>query len=137
MSDKTLISVNCPKCGHGQNAIFWQSLNATIDPEAKQELLQGKFHMFHCEQCGHEAFMNASFLYNDMEKSFSIRYCPPHVLDDDEFLDLFNVNGEMNLPELENVRISDHLLRPHIVFDMNEVIHYIVFRDKLYERSKR
>lgn len=139
LSDKTLITVNCPKCGYNQNVIFWKSLNATIDPEAKHALLQGTFHMFHCERCGHEAFLDAGFLYHDMEKKFTIRYCPITSLDDNEFLDLFNVNGEMDMQGLglDNVRVSEHLARPHIVFDMSEVIHYIVFRDKLYERNKQ
>ena len=45
-------SVTCRACGHEQPFTVWRSLNVTLDPEQKQELLDGRLTRSTCQQCG-------------------------------------------------------------------------------------
>lgn len=56
----------CPKCGHEQEFLVWQSLNGDINPEAKQQLIDGTLFHFECEKCGDKSNVDYSMLYHDM-----------------------------------------------------------------------
>ena len=134
MSRKQLTTIACPRCGHTQEITVWHSLNATLDPQAKQELFDGRINLFHCAACDVRALLNVDFLYHDMERHFSIRYCPPESIQDDAVLSQFTTAGKLNLPELSDVKLSPALQEPQIVFDMHEVVRYIRFREALWTR---
>lgn len=64
----------CPNCGHEQDFIVWQSLNGDIDPEAKQQLLDGELFNFQCEECGNISNVDYPILYHDMTHKAMIYY---------------------------------------------------------------
>jgi hypothetical protein len=76
MSQKHSIEVECPGCKVTVNVTVWSSLNATLEPEAKSDLFQGKINHFQCPHCNHTAFLQASFLYHDMEHKWEIELQP-------------------------------------------------------------
>ena len=64
MSMERTESVTCPKCGKASDFIIWESLNADIDPEAQQQLIDGSIFHFTCPECGHKSNVNYGMLYH-------------------------------------------------------------------------
>lgn len=65
--------VICPKCGKEGKVIVWDSLNADIDPWAKERLINGELFSFKCE-CGYSAYVDFQVLYNDMTHNVMVYY---------------------------------------------------------------
>ena len=70
-------SVRCPGCGNEQPFVLWQSLNVTLDPEKKQELLEGRLTRFTCGKCGQPTEVVYRLLYHDMERRLMVWLVPP------------------------------------------------------------
>ena len=47
MSMRNPERLDCPKCRNIQTVDVWRSLNATINPEARNDLFEGKINIFH------------------------------------------------------------------------------------------
>ena len=58
MSNVISKDVTCPKCGHNMGAHLYISINATNDPQFKEDLLSGRLLSFTCESCGYQAQYN-------------------------------------------------------------------------------
>ncbi|HNQ74228.1 MAG TPA: CpXC domain-containing protein [Verrucomicrobiota bacterium] len=65
MSLPCQIEVTCRSCGNKQSLTFWQTLNASLNPEAKAALLDGSLHRFRCAHCGAEDEVLYPILYHD------------------------------------------------------------------------
>lgn len=91
MSKKSTQKITCPKCGHEQEEVIWDSVNVTIDPEAKQKIKDGNFFTFHCAQCGYEAPLAYPCLYHDMEQGLLAWLLPG------------NGNKERNLDQINSM----------------------------------
>ena len=65
-------SVTCPSCGHQQDFVAWESLNATLNPLEKEQLLTGTLTRFTCEKCKESVDVVYPLLYHDMEKQFMV-----------------------------------------------------------------
>lgn len=74
MSMERKETITCPECGHTQDFIIWQSLNGDLDPEAKQQLLDGTLFRFECDKCGHKSNVDYGILYHDMRHQVMIYY---------------------------------------------------------------
>ena len=74
MSKERRETVTCPACGNVQNFIVWQSLNGDLDPEAKQQLLDGTLFRFVCSKCGCTSHVDYNILYHDMTHKAMIYY---------------------------------------------------------------
>jgi hypothetical protein len=137
MSKIETIKVECPECKEKQTTTLWHSLNTTLDPEDKELLFAGKINTFHCQKCSHEAFIPIDFMYHDMRKLFCVQFYPPHKLEDDQFFNSFTSEGLPAWGEMigNMAKQVPHLMRPHIVFDMGELIRYVMFRDGLAARQ--
>lgn len=119
--------VVCPKCSTKQEAKIWQSINLSVDPEAKQKLFNGEVNRFECPKCGEIAYMDVPFMYHDMENEFVVQFFPPSVIQDKTFLKQFTPQGKLKM----DMGIEGYFSEPHIVFSMQELVMYIIFRDKL------
>ena len=76
MSNVISKEVTCPKCNEKHSAHLFISINATNDPQFRDDLLSGKLLSFKCENCGHEGQYTYPLLYNDMKKRFMIYLIP-------------------------------------------------------------
>lgn len=144
MSLNEEIDIDCPQCGTVTKVTIWNSLNVSADPWAKAQLLQGRVNLFSCPGCKMEAFLPVPFLYNDMNSQVSVQYLPFEQVTEGNALEMFNKKGQLKLadtmankPPLEDHIDLDYMLNPHVVFDMRELIRYIIFRDKLNEGGLR
>jgi hypothetical protein len=130
--------LNCPNCGHLQDNVVWTSLNVSLDPNLREKLFNGEIDVLVCRKCGNRAFVNVALLYHDMHRQYCVQYYPVQAIEDAEFLKRFNKDGKLKIDGLSRVmgEIGHYFMEPHIVFDINEMIQYIKFRDKLHDLHK-
>lgn len=131
MSNVELIEIECPECKTKQATRVWRSLNPSHDPEDKELLFRGKINLFSCEGCSYEALIPIDFIYHDTAKFYCVQFYSPLSLENDEFFNSFTSEGLPTWIEtLGNLaKQAPHLLQPHVVFDMGELIRYVKFRD--------
>ncbi len=51
MSMERPVVLSCPECEHARTVVFWDTLNADVSPETREQLLQRKINVFECEAC--------------------------------------------------------------------------------------
>ncbi|MFP4475130.1 MAG: CpXC domain-containing protein [Desulfatibacillaceae bacterium] len=138
MSVTNSTEIECPECKSRQKVEYWDSINVTTNPELRDKLFQAKLNRFVCSECQYEAFLNVPLLYNDMEKRFCAHFFPRDILDQQEFYEHFTVEGrhpEENFPK-EALDAVPYLLSPHLVFSMDELLCYVIFRERLWEKKQ-
>lgn len=125
--------LQCPKCSHTTRTTVWESINVTIDPHLKEQLFAGRINMLDCGHCNSKTFINAPLLYHDMNLRYCAQFFPRQALDSGSFYDSFNVDGSLAMHGAGSMfaSMANYIAQPHIVFDMSELLHYIVFRDRL------
>jgi len=118
--------------------MVWDSINVSIDPELKRKFYAAEVNLFECAICRVKTFISAPLLYHDMSMQFCVQYYPPEALDDEGFYREFNADGSlaMTIPAAF-AGLAAYLKRPHIVFNMNEMIRYVAFRDRVAAASKK
>ena len=76
MSNVISKEVTCPKCSKSSSAHIYISINATNDPQFREDLLSGKLLDFTCPHCGRKGRCAYPLLYNDMRRRFMIYLIP-------------------------------------------------------------
>ncbi len=132
MSIKRIEEISCPACGQVQRMLVWSTVNA-MDPAAAQLVRDQRVNVFHCEQCGHEDFVDESLLFHDMEQRYCIQYVSRADMGSPGYYANISKRGTVILDPLSQ-RIVDrkgesYFNHPHFVFSMREMAAYIVFRD--------
>ena len=129
MTQQATHSIQCAKCETTQEVTVWNSLNVGLDPELRQRLFQGEINKFCCSNCQYTGFMDSPLLYHDMRREFAVQYYPPHCLDDPGFLNLFEPG---NPPIVKGLpKNTGYLRRPHMVFNMHELLNCILFHERI------
>lgn len=140
MSISNKEKIPCPQCKHEEEVTLWASINVSLNPELKEKLFQAKINQFKCNQCGYETYISIPLFYNDMDREFSIQYYHPEQMEEKDFFNQFEPNFPTRLshkmPEEMEQLAPEYLMRPHIVFDMNELIRQILFYEKLLKPKK-
>jgi hypothetical protein len=132
MSIKIDVEVQCPKCKGKSMTTIWQAINIPLSPDGKEALLKGEINIFRCPHCGDEEFLDTGLLYHDMEKNFCVKYLPVGELDDVEGLKTtFNEDGKLKIDPAVMGEAPDYFKNTHVVFSMEELRIYVIFRDKL------
>lgn len=134
MSLEKEVEIKCPKCGELQKTMLWKSLNADVDPQAREALLKGQINIFTCQKCNFRSPFPISLMYHDMTRQFCIQYFPVHYVEKDDFLKEFTKEGCLNLTRTP--QMPDYMTQPHIVFDMDDLRYYVMFRERLFEHFK-
>ena len=139
MTEIKSIKVSCPDCGCEQEVQIWRSVNVTLDAGLRDRLFNGEINRFECISCGVTKFMNAPMMYHDMERQFAIQYLPEELIEDEEELSAYNADGSVNTEHFppKMIESGSYIFRPHIVFDMREMLRYILFREKLAKRGEQ
>lgn len=76
MSNVISKEVSCPKCSHTGSAHLYISINATNDPQFRDDLLSGKLLEYTCPNCGYQGRYTYPLLYNDMKRRFMVYLIP-------------------------------------------------------------
>jgi predicted RNA-binding Zn-ribbon protein involved in translation (DUF1610 family) len=143
MSKSNNHEIECPECGETQEVTVWDSINVDLDPALREKLFAADINQYHCSSCGYEMFLDAPLLYHDMTRQFFVQYHPSSSFDDpDNAFRRYDVTGDLDLTSSLDMKMHAektgkyYLTMPHVVFDMNEMILYILFREFLYSRGK-
>jgi hypothetical protein len=134
MSVSEKITMKCPGCGAEQSATVWKSLDATSDPAIREALFAWEINVFVCSECDFRAQLPVGLLYIDPSKRFSVQYYPVDALGRDEFYGNFRQDGEP-IEDTDNKSDDVTATKPHMVFDMAEMMRYIVFREIAFEKG--
>jgi len=134
MTQEKMVEVTCPKCQNEQEVKVYDSLNVTLNPAEKVTLFEGKINVFECEVCGHKALLAVPFLYHDVERSFCIYYFPAEYVEEDEFIRHWvTAEGKLRLPQVQAGQIPGYMADAQIVFSMQELLNYVVFRERVID----
>lgn len=76
MSNVISKEVSCPQCSHTGSAHLYISINATNDPQFRDDLLSGKLLSYTCPNCGYQGRYTYPLLYNDMKRRFMVYLIP-------------------------------------------------------------
>jgi hypothetical protein len=125
--------INCPKCETSHNVQIWQTVNVTNDPDLKKKLLDGEINIFKCDSCDFESYIPIPLLYHDMELKYCVQLVPFDIAVEDDFLQNYDSEAQLTGVMSQMKQFTPYLAKPHIVFNMQELILYILFRDKLAE----
>src|SRR5438105_3430619 len=74
MSKPDTTSIKCPTCGHVSSITFWSSVNATLSPTLRQQIMSDDMRNHVCLGCGQNLVINTDLLYHDMNLKFMIFY---------------------------------------------------------------
>jgi len=124
--------IKCPLCGNKIRVILWDTINATLSPKKREELVQGKINVVECPSCKKTFKVSKSLLYHDMARNFMVWYYPFESTKHRSFFVEFSADG--NLEDnvgLAKDEIPEYMKNVHYVFSMDEMIRYILFREKL------
>ena len=112
---------------------MWRSLSPSVDPGNKELLFAGKINLFTCEGCSYRALIPIDFIYHDPVQKYCVQFYSPYSVENTNFIHDFRSDGLPMWVETLGAMGKDapHLLRPHVVFDMSELVRYVKFRDKL------
>jgi hypothetical protein len=148
MTMRDFADVGCLRCGTRQSSLIFRTINVRVDPQLKNDLLNGSINRFHCTKCGSESSLPIDLLYHDPDQGFWVQYLPFNWRErDGQWLSRFTRDGEMRVGGSSELgepykRFIDacatrsqtsYVARsPHIVFSMDELVRYVVFRDRLF-----
>ena len=98
----------------------------------RDELLKGKIHVFDCPTCKKSFSVNKALLYHDMKRKFLVWYFPFEGIEHRSFFGQFNKDGSLKVKKyIEEDAWTGYIKNVHYVFSMNELVRYILFREKL------
>lgn len=133
MSIKHTQEITCPECGNLQSSTIWTTVNVTLEPGMREATLHSRLNVFCCDKCEHMASLDVSVLYHDMTRKYAIQYINLSDMKSQDYYKSIRKDGTTVLPSLATEMMEraggDYLVRPHVVFSMNELICYIAFRD--------
>lgn len=137
MSRRSKHRIECPECGKSQETIVWDSINVDLDANLRDRLFASEINQFRCPSCGHEALLSTPLLYHDTTRQFCVQYFPPESLGAPErAFQEYDAAGRLDIGLPVEKKEGRYLTAPHVVFDMNEMIRYILFREFLHSRDK-
>jgi DNA-directed RNA polymerase subunit RPC12/RpoP len=129
------VELECPKCGQKQPVTLWDAINVSTNPELKSKLFNGQINVFSCFACSHRILIPMPLLYHDMERKFIVYHFPLTFLSKEEDVrKTFNQDGRL-LEETEPLpqALRDYYDKMHVVFDMDELLRYVYFRERVIE----
>jgi hypothetical protein len=114
MSMPRQVSVTCEQCAKQHPFTAWDSLNVTLDRDAKDQLLKGELTRFKCPACGRSGNVLYPMLYHDMEKHLMIWLWPAAG---DPDMSSVPAMGSMNDYQFRIVSTRNHLVEKILLFD--------------------
>jgi hypothetical protein len=135
MTIKRDMGLDCPNCGTSNVIRVWDTINAQVSPEAKAGLLRGEVNVFRCRLCEEMITVDKPLLYNDMENKFMVWYFPFESVMNGAIFSRITADGQLKGVEYL-ADDPDYVRSIHYVFDMNELVRYIRFRDVLADEVR-
>ncbi len=134
MSIVRTVAVQCPQCNKENVVRVWESVNSSLDPDEKKSLLEGNLNTYVCQGCSLRVLVPVPFMYHDMERRICVQFYPFEALRSPGFFTHFSPHGAISQQVSRDLNLPDYMRHRHIVFDMSELVRYIVFREQLLEQ---
>lgn len=133
--------IACPKCGQAQTVTLWESIDADPDAEARAALFEARVNRYDCPACDFDALVPVPLLYHDRRRQFVVQFFPFGLLDEQEFVERFDAEGrDRRVAEAFQRALSAKKIppgaepaEPHLVFDMAELVRYVLFRERVFD----
>ena len=127
--------ISCPKCGYEQKVEVWTSINVTLDSSLREKLFNRELNSFKCIICNYITEIETSLLYHDMTRGFAVQFYPFIYLEEKDFIEehIYNFNKFDEIVKSRPVHMPVYIFKPHIVFSLEEMCRYVVYKEKLYE----
>jgi len=124
--------IKCPLCNNKVNVTLLDSINATLDPKKRLELLKGNINVPACPACKKTFKVSKSLLYHDIVRNYMVWYYPFESIKHRSFFDEFSADGHLiDDTGLAKDDIPEYAKNVYYVFSMDEMVRYILFREKL------
>lgn len=123
MSLESKEKITCPHCRNAGEITIWESLNASLDPDAKKALIDGSLMSYHCPACGERTNVAYDLLYHDMDKQVMIQLVNSDESEQnvaDAFTGMRNEEGSLQCGKeyrLRIVRSANELREKAYIFD--------------------
>lgn len=65
MGKYDITKIECPKCHKEQSKRTWKNINIKTNPDLKEKVLNRSLFKFTCNECGYEALLDYSLIYED------------------------------------------------------------------------
>ena len=75
MSRQELTQITCPE-GHPTSAPLYRSANVTLSPALRDDIVERRFNVATCAECGLEFYADVPFLYHDMDTKVRVWVYP-------------------------------------------------------------
>jgi len=120
MSKQQTTKITCSKCGKEHDFTIWSSVNVTLDPQMKADILSRKAFTFECPDCKEKTIFTYDFLYHDMDEKVMVY----HVTTNEAL-----VQAMEGFAKMESIGLDDGILngsepdgyRKRIVRSLNEL----------------
>ncbi len=76
MSQTTVYTIACPRCGSRQPVELCESINVRENPALREDLMANRLNIVVCAGCGHRFRVDKPLLYHDPERRFMIYLYP-------------------------------------------------------------
>ena len=113
-------TIKC-KCGNDVGTLLHESVNVTLSPELKEEIVNRKINNFECPKCGGKEEIIFQFLYNDMDNKKMIWCYPEFKKDKAEEIKKMLIDTAKKIAEMEGGKYEE----PILVFGYNELLKLI------------
>ncbi|MDX1958424.1 MAG: CpXC domain-containing protein [Leptospiraceae bacterium] len=133
MNLSEMIEVECPSCRNKESVEYFGIINVQENPSLKDKLYDGQLNQFHCSNCGYDAFLDGSLIYQDLERNMMLQVTNAQN-DEDLKNELEYLNGSNEI--LENTfSVKMEKISFRIVSDKNSLIEKInIFDNSLDDR---
>lgn len=133
MSKRNVVELVCPFCKKKATYDCWSSVNATINPELKRQLLDSRLNKEKCRNCEKEIELVTEILYHDMDKFIMIECFPAQAVE--ERIERFMLLQSKMKPKEINEIIELDKYRFRYVWSKQQLIEKIkIFDSNLNDR---
>lgn len=130
--------VICGTCHVTVSLFAWHVLDVAQYPDLKRQVLADGINAIPCPTCGRTCRCEIPVRYEDRTLGFSVQYIPAANRRDPAFLRLCDGTGALRTTAIGASDALGMNRVPHVVFAMDELIRYVVFRDRIsaYARGR-
>lgn len=126
MSQQKTYSIACPQCGHEQEVLLFDAINADREPELRDALMENRLNAVDCAACDFAFRVDKPLLYHDPGRRLMIYWIPTaddqHEQGEAAFRESLSsmtalMPTDVPLPEI------------HLVFNRTELVERIFLRE--------
>ena len=129
--------VACYACQTSVSIYVWHVLDVAEYPDLKRQLLADTVNVVPCPTCSRRCRCDIPLRYDDPVIGFAVQFIPDRYRTDPDFLQLCTDAGTLPAGDPRPTDVIGAEREPHVVFSMDEMIRYVVFRDRITAFARR